>query len=313
MASLLVNNVDRIELMRTLVRIIESGSLSAAARQLDTTQPTVSRRLAQLESLLGAKLILRSTHGMKLTDDGERCYRHARTLLAQWDAMAEELAGNDEQIAGVLRVRVPHAFGQQQMLPHLIDLLKRSPALSVEWVLNDKTPDFIAENLDCSVQLGHISDPSVVAVLLAEVPRIMVASPQLLSQTGTPQQVAELPAMPWVAQSPYHRREVLLRHQQSQAVEQVAIAPRLTTDSLYAAYNAALMGLGVTTVSHWIAADALADGRLVQLLPQWQPDPLPVYLVYPYANYYPARLRHFFALMKEVMPNLVGTVQPQRR
>ncbi|WP_115719491.1 LysR family transcriptional regulator [Gallaecimonas mangrovi] len=305
-----MNNADRIEMMRTLVRIIESGSLSAAARQLGTTQPTVSRRLVQLESLLGAKLLLRSTHGMKLTDEGERCYQQARTMLANWDALAEDLAGNHDEPVGMLRVRVPHAFGQQQMMPHLLALLKRYPGLSVEWVLNDKTPDFLAENIDCAVHVGAVEDPSLVAVLLAEVPRLMVASPDLIKNTGIPQQVEQLASLPWVAQSPYHRREVLLRHQKSQAVVQVDIAPRLISDSLYAVYHAALMGIGVTTVSAWIATEAINDGRLQALLPQWQPDPLPVYLVYPYANYYPAKMRRFFTLMKTVMPNLVGTTPP---
>lgn len=92
--------IDRIELMRTYIRIIEAGSLSAAAGQMETTQATVSRRLQSLEGLLGVKLILRTTHAMKLTDDGERCYRHARQLVDAWLALEDDLRIADDRLYG---------------------------------------------------------------------------------------------------------------------------------------------------------------------------------------------------------------------
>jgi molybdenum-dependent DNA-binding transcriptional regulator ModE len=102
--------IDRIELMRTFIRIVEAGSLSSAARQLDTTQATVSRRLQSLESMLGSRLILRTTHAMKLTDDGERCYQHARQVVDAWLALEDEMSIADDRPVGVLRVRAPHAL-----------------------------------------------------------------------------------------------------------------------------------------------------------------------------------------------------------
>lgn len=99
--------IDRIELMRTFIRIVEAGSLSAAAVQMNTTQATVSRRLQSLEGLLGAKLILRTTHAMKLTDDGERCYQHARQIVDAWLALEDDLRITDDRPVGILRVRAP--------------------------------------------------------------------------------------------------------------------------------------------------------------------------------------------------------------
>ena len=103
-------NGDRMTLLHTLVRIVESGSLSAAALQLDTSQPTISRRLQALEQLLGAKLIQRTTHALKLTDDGERCYRQARGLIEQWQSLEEGLGGARDEPVGVLRVRSAACF-----------------------------------------------------------------------------------------------------------------------------------------------------------------------------------------------------------
>ncbi|QDY43359.1 LysR family transcriptional regulator [Candidatus Pantoea soli] len=298
---------DRIELMQTFIRIVESGSLSAAAHQLGTTQPTISRRLQALEQRLGLKLILRSTHGLKLTDDGERCYAQARQLVATWHALEDELTGTHDDPVGTLRVRAPHAFGQDQLIAPLVDYLQRYPRLNVEWMLNDRTPDFISENVDCAIQVGAPGDPSVVAVLLAEVPRFVVAAPALLAAHPAVQQVHELPQLPWLALTSFYHNEVALQHTRDGQTVNLAIAPRLASDSLYAVRKAALAGMGVAVVSSWVVQEDLARGALVQLLPAWQAPPLPVWLTYPWASYYPARLRHFFAMIRDVMPQLTGT------
>ncbi len=300
-------SIDRIELMQTFIRIVESGSLSAAAVQLGTTQPTISRRLQALEQRLGLKLILRTTHALKLTDDGERCYAQARQLLATWHALEDELTGSSDDPIGTLRVRAPHAFGQDQLIDPLVDYLQRYPRLTVEWMLNDRTPDFISENVDCAIQVGVVSDPSLVAILLAEVPRFVVASPSLLAQHPPIAEVTQLTELPWLALTSFYRNELMLqRWSDSQAVN-LAIAPRLASDSLYAIRKAALAGMGAAILSSWVVQEDLAKGALIQLVPEWQAPPLPVWLTYPWASYYPARMRHFFAMIRDVMPKLAGT------
>ncbi|PSN09798.1 LysR family transcriptional regulator [Siccibacter turicensis] len=304
--------IDRLELMMTFVRIVESGSLSAAALLLGTTQATVSRRLQTLETLLGAKLLLRSTHAMKLTDDGERCFHHSQALLAGWQNLEDELKNADEEPVGVLRVRAPHAFGQEQLLVPLTEFLMAHSKLSVEWMLNDKSVDFLAENIDCAIQVGTETDPANVSVLLAEVPRIVIASPELLARYPEVKEVKDLAALPWVALSTFYQHEVTLTHAATAEVYRLPIAPRLSSDSLYAVKGAALTGLGAAVVSAWVVRDELEQGRLVNLLPDWQADMLPVRLVYPHARYQPARLCKFLALMREVMPGLSGVQAPKK-
>lgn len=307
-----LTSTDRIALMQTFIRIVESGSLSAAARQLSITQPTISRRLQALEHYLGLKLILRTTHALKLTDDGERCYTQARQLMATWYALEDELTGSHDEPAGTLRVRAPHAFGQDQLITPLVTWLQRYPRLNVEWMLNDRTPDFIRENIDCAIQVGAPDDPGIVAVLLAEVPRIVVAAPALLAAHPPVTQTDELAQLPWLALTSFYRNEIALQRVSDSAMVSLAIAPPLASDSLYAVRKAALAGMGAAVVSSWVVQDDLASGALVQLLPAWQAPPLPVWLTYPWASYYPARLRHFFTLIKAVMPQLLGTRPPAR-
>jgi len=301
--------IDRVELMRTFVRIVETGSLSAAARQLSTTQATVSRRLQSLETLLGARLLLRTTHATRLTDDGERCYQHARRVIDSWLALEDEVGQAEDEPVGVLRVRAPHAFGQEQLLKPLTEFLQRYPQLSVEWMLNDKSVDFLSDNIDCAIRVGAEVDPATVSVQLAEVPRSIVASPALLARFPKVSKPEDLQALPWIAISTFYQRHVELFDGAAQPTR-IAITPRLSTDSLYVARNTALTGLGVALVSSWTVKEDIQEGRLIPLLPEWQPTALPVHLVYPWSRYYPARLRRFLEMMKQVMPGIAGMRKP---
>lgn len=305
--------IDRVELMRTFVRIVEAGSLSAAAKQMGTTQATVSRRLQSLETLLGVKLILRTTHAMKLTDDGERGYQHAKHIIDAWLALEDGLNITEDEPVGTLRVRAPHAFGQQQLLEPLLQFLARYPQLSVEWMLNDKTVDFLSDNIDCAIRVGAEVDPATVSVLLAEVPRSIVASPALLAHYGDTTHPEQLSTLPWIAVNTFYQHSVSLRHQQRNEPITINISPRLSTDSIYVARNAALAGLGVAIVSSWMVEEDIVHGRLVELFADWPAASLPVHLVYPWARYYPVRLRKFLALMKDVMPQLTGMKQIDKK
>ena len=294
---------DRIELMQTFVRIVEAGSFSAAAAQMGATQPTVSRRLQALERSLGLRLLQRSTHAMSLTEDGARCFARAKELLASWDAFEADLRGASDVPEGVLRVVVPHAFGQQQLVAPLAEYLRRHPRVAVEWLLHDATPSFIAGCIDCAIHVGTVEDPSVVAVKIAEVPRTVVAAPSVLPPgQPLPAHPADLTALPWLSLRTFYRNEVRLVHADG-AVETLAIQPRLGTDSLFALRSAALLGLGVCMASAWAVADDIAQGRLLHLAPAWRGEPLPVYVVYPYAQFYPAKLRRFVALMRGALEN----------
>ncbi|WP_338573646.1 LysR family transcriptional regulator [Erwinia billingiae] len=311
MKESILSGIDRIELMHTFVRIVESGSLSAAALRLSTTQPTISRRLQSLERLLGVKLLQRTTHVMKLTDDGERCFAHAQELVERWQAIEDDLRGAAEEPRGVLRVLVPHAFGQDQMIAPLQDYLQRYPKMTIEWMLSDRRPDFIAEGIDCAVHVGALTDPSVVALLVAEVPRIVVAAPALLDNASDIDQPAALAELPWVALSTFYRQEVVLNSEQGE-MQRIDIRPQLLTDSLYALRNSVLAGMGVGIASSWAVKEDIEQGRLRHLCPDWHAAPLPVYLVYPYARFYPAKLRQFLALMREVLPVIGGTQRPAK-
>lgn len=312
-ASITTIGVDRIELMQTFVRIVEAGSLSAAAVQLGATQPTVSRRLQALERSLGLRLLQRSTHSMKLTEDGERCFERAKELLANWDAFDAELRGTGDEPEGTLRVVAPHAFGQQLLVHPLADYLRRYPRVTVEWLLHDRRPEFISESIDCAIQVGELIDPGVVAIKLGEIPRIVVAAPSVLEAAGVglPAHAADLGTLPWLALRTFYRTEIALTRGATGETCRLPIRPRFSTDSLYALRSAAVLGAGVCVGSEWLLTEDIAAGRLLHLLPEWHASPLPVHLIYPHARFYPAKLRRFVEAMRHAMTAVVvGTTQP---
>lgn len=299
---------DRIELMQTFVRIVEAGSLSAAAAQLGTTQPTISRRLQTLERSLGLRLLQRTTHTMRLTVDGERCYERAKELLSNWAAFESDLRGAGEAPEGILRVVVPHAFGQDRLVKPLASYLSEYPGMAVEWLLHDDraVQDYIAAGIDCAIQVGEVTDPGLVVIRLSAVPRIVVGAPALFGDGPLPVDAADLAQLPWLALRTFYRNEISLTHIDTGKTRRIAINPRVSTDSLYALRSAALLGLGVCVSSEWVLADDLASGRLLHLAPAWRASPLPVSLVYPYARFYPARLRRFVDIMRAAMPSVMA-------
>lgn len=213
-----------------------------------------------------------------------------------------DLRGAGDEPEGTLRVVAPHAFGQELLVGPLTDYLRAHPRVTVEWLLHDRRPDFVAEGVDCAIQVGEVSDPAVVALKLSEVPRIVVAAPSVLAGRQVPVHASDLAVLPWLALRTFYRTEILLTHAPSGEICRVPLRPRLSTDSLYALRSAALRGLGVCVASSWLLTDDLARGRLVQLVPKWHAAPLPVYLVYPHARFYPAKLRRFVETMRLALP-----------
>lgn len=297
---------DRLQLMETFVRIVEAGSLSEAAAQMNATQPTISRRLQALERSLGVRLLQRTTHTMRLTVDGERCFERAKALLANWASFEADLRGAQQEPEGTLRIAAPHAFGQDKFVAPLAAFLQRHARVTVEWLLHDDVRDFVGAGIDCAIQAGEPTDPGVIAIKLAEIPRVVVAAPSVLAGARPPEHASELAALPWLALRTYYRNEVKLTHDLTGEHVRFPIRPRLSTDNLYALTSAASLGVGACIGSEWLLSESLSSGRLLRLAPHWQAAPLPIYLVYPYAQFYPTRLTRFVEMMRAAVPGIIG-------
>ncbi len=290
---------DRIELMKTYIKIVDSSNLSKAAILMNTTQPTVSRRLKALENSLGVKLIHRTTHQMQMTEEGRRFYYHAKEIIERWDLVESEMTGAKTLPKGVLRVQVPHALGIGKFNHILINYLKAFRDVDIEWILNDKSIDFTTENLDCAIKVGNIDDPSLIAVKIFEIPRIIVASHKLIKNPKKYLHPNDLANFTWLAFKTHYLNDITFFHSKNNEECTLKIHPRFSTDSLFALKEVIQMGLGVGVLSKWLIEEDLKKGDLVELCIGWQAMRLPVYLIYPQSRHKPAKLQRFIDLIKK--------------
>ena len=263
---------DRLTLLATFVRIAERGSLSAAARDLGTSQPSVSRRLAELEARLGAVLVRRSTHALALTPAGTALLADARRMLGEWEAIEERHAEGGGPLRGTVRVVAPVALGQLRLARAAVAFGLAHPGVSIEWRLTDEPIRLVEEGCDLWVRVGPVPDDTLVVREIARVERIVVAAPGLAEARGD----APLEAWPWIALGPFEGERIELTD--GVGGRAFTTRPRLATDNVFALREAAMGGLGAAILPRWLVADALERGALVRVAPHLRAATLPVYL-----------------------------------
>ena len=268
--------MDRLEELATFVAVIEAGSLVAASQRLQRSPPAVTRALSALEDRMGVRLVERTTRRLSPTEAGIALADRARTLLADYERV---LAGASQaQVQGVLRITAPVQFGRRHVAPIVSAFLNTYPDVRIELRLNDLNLDLIDEGLDLAVRIGPLADSSLVARLVGSVRRVVVASPAYLARRGVPFAPADLATHDTIfglARST--ARE--WRFGPSQRGVVVRLTPRLLVDDVDAQLQAARAGRGIARPLSYQVTEELAEGTLLRLLQDFEPDPLPVHLV----------------------------------
>ncbi len=301
-----MTGLEDLRRLRAFVCISESGSLSGAARVLNTTQPTLSRQLGQLERELRVTLVRRDTHAMRLTAAGERLLREARDLVDRAEAARRRLHQERDQIRGHLRIVAVLDLGQFVVSRLIAQFRQRHPEVTAELHLINRPGRFLEEGYDCGILVGRMTDRSVAARKVAEIRRLLVASPALVRKVGPPGAPADLKRFPWmgVLQPHFYARDgvTLLRGRDQRVVK---FAPVLLLDGVTALREASMAGAGVTPLPEWLVGDALARGQLVHLLPDWSIPPVDVHVAFPAGRYQPERLRAFVEFASTQISKLI--------
>lgn len=268
--------MDRLEELANFVAIIETGSLVGASRRLRRSPPSVTRALSALEDRIGSRLVERTTRRLAPTEAGSALAERARALLADYDGM---LAGASQApVRGVLRITAPVQFGRRHVAPIVSAFLNAHPEVRVELSLSDRNLDLIDEGLDLAVRIGPLADSSLVARHVGSVRRVVVASPAYLGRRGVPLKPADLAAHDTIFGMPRTpAREWRFGPSSRGAV--VRLSPRLLVDDVEAQLQAAKAGRGIARPLSYQVTDELADGSLIRLLREYEPEPLPVHLV----------------------------------
>ncbi len=295
---------DRLDLLATFVRVGECGSLSKAARLLGTTQPTISRRLSELESLLGCKLALRTTSQFSLTDEGRSLLIDARDLNDKWSELADRLAGSQRAPEGTLRIVGPAGYGTGFLTDAVTDLLTAHPQLRVEMSLTDRTVDLTSSGAECWVYVGDVRDLELVTRHLGFMERVVLASPAYLASFGA-MTLDRLSQARFIGLAPYVQGSLRLIDRRGRT-RTVPIDATLKTDSLLSSYRAVLNGAGVGVAAPWMCANDLAEGTIERVLPRWSVSPIAINVAMPPGLYRPARVTAFIEALLSRMRELPG-------
>lgn len=295
--------MDRLTAMQTFVRVVESGSFSAVAREIHSTQSAVSKQVAALERQLGARLLSRTTRSLALTEAGERYFAQARRLVAEIAEAEAQLQQGEQQLSGWLRVAASVGYGRLQLLPLVRSFLAAHPNVRIDLRLNDGFVDLVEEGIDVAVRIGELADSSLVARRIGTTQRVLVASrsylaalPRGLKPPSTPQ---ELLAHNCIVYSELATQNAwtFTAGPAADAAEgsQVTIRAQgnLQTNSSEVIRASVLAGMGIGYSPTWLFEDELASGELQVLLPQWPAPPLPIHLVSPPQRRESAKVRAF--------------------
>jgi len=286
--------LDDITELRTFVRIVAAGSLSAAGREMGLALSVVSKRLAMLEHRTELRLIARSTLHLALTEEGQALYDRAQRILAEVDEAEIVLTHGRIEPQGVLRVSAPVALGRAHVSPVCRDLVRAHPKVSVDLTLTDRLVELIDEGMDVVVRIGAPKDSGLVMRKLVDNHRIVMGAPDYLERRGTPMAPAELEDHDCLQYRGVGTHWRLVGP--TGEVAEIRAASRLRCDS-GEAHDWALAGCGLILKS-WVDVEPdLRARRLVQVLPEWRSDPAPVCALFPSSRQLPTRVRLFLDAM----------------
>jgi len=290
--------MDLFDAMQVFVRVVERGSFSAVARELNLGQPAVSKQIRALEHQLGGALFARSTRHLALTDQGQRFYVESKEILASLNSARLNFASGQEQIAGPLRVAAPVSFGRLCIAPLIGDFLARHPKVRIDLRLSDQNEDLLKENIDVAIRIGAVKNEGLVAVSLGDSPRQVFASPAYLQQHGTPLEPADLASHNCLGFTLLEHYDVW-RFERKGEQHRVTIKGNVTSNSSEAIREMVLSGLGISLSPQWLFAADVRQGTVSALLADYQPIALPVSAVFSHDRRRSARTRAFVDFLRE--------------
>ncbi len=272
--------MDRLHAIEVFVRVVETGSFSAAARDLRIGQPAVSKLIAGLEARLGVRLLIRSTRHLSPTDAGQAYYEKARRIVVDADEAETAARGLGRGLEGRLRVCAPVTFARLHIAPKLGSFLDAHPKLRLELVMDDRNVDLLEENVDVAIRLGDLADSSLTARKIGEAERLVVASPEYLAHRGSPRSPGELVGHDAIVYTPNAGVEQW-RFRKGTSEVSVSVPSRLVCTAAEGVREAVLAGLGVAIISRWMMMAELRSGIVTPLLTEWELPSTALWAVFP--------------------------------
>lgn len=295
--------MDRLQAMQTFVRVAESGSFSAVAREANTTQSAVSKQVAALERVLGVKLLMRTTRSLALTDEGERYFEQVRRLVAEIAEAESTLVSGERKLTGWLRVAASVGFGRLKLMPLVQSFLADHPDVKIDMKLDDGFVDLVEQGIDVAVRIGELSDSNLIARRVGSARRLLVAHRSYIRNLAKgikpPSHPNDLLQHNCIVYTGLASRNAWSFSAGPGSAEGVGtthtihVQGSLQTNSSEVVRHAICEGMGIGYSPEWLFESEIASGELQVLLPDWLVPSLPVHLVSPQGRRNSAKVKVF--------------------
>ena len=290
--------MGQLEDMAMFVRIVEAGSITKAAEQLNIAKSAVSRRLKELETRLGSQLISRTTRQSSLTQAGEQYYQKVYHILSEVDALNEETSGTPTRIEGTLKMTAPLSFGLMHLNDVIDEYANQHPELKFELDFSDRHTDLIEEGFELAIRIRELQDSSYQAKRLALIRYALCASPEYLERMGTPKTFDDLSEHEFLQYGMSKSSTIELIDEQGKK-HQVAVNGKIKANNGDFLREMAVKGHGIAFLPTFITYKALTSGELVPILQQYQLPTLNAYAVYPKNRFLSQRCRYLIDFIAE--------------
>lgn len=298
--------MDQLSAMRVFVRVVETGNFTRAASTLGMPKTTVTNLVQSLEARLKTTLLNRTTRRVIVTTDGALYYERAIQILSELDELDNSLSNSQAQPSGRLRVEMAGAFADLVVIPALCDFYQRYPQIKLDIGVGDRLVDYVAENVDCALRGGTPTDQSLIARKVGEMSMKACAAPFYLQKFGTPSEPEDL-ARDHVAVGYLMAQSGRVLDLEFVSDERtIEIIPNyiLSVNDARSYVNAAIGGLGIAVAPGFMINSAIESGALVEVLPGWSIEPVPLYIVYPQRRHLSNKVRVFVDWLAKLMQTL---------
>ena len=290
--------MDRLQAMEMFVRVVETGSFSKAAREFNTTQPTVTKQVAATEARLKVRLLNRNTRGVSLTESGALYYEKCKAIVRDAEEAESIVMLRQSQAQGLLRIGTSTAFGRRVVVPLALEFMARHPQVQVDLSFEDRYVDLVAQGIDVAIRMGKLADSSLGARFLGMNPWVMVAAPAYLKTHGTPKKAQDLSAHVALIYSSVVGDDVWQLQTPKGDPVTVPVSGRLRSNNVSAVLAAARAGLGIALMPRYVASDSLASGQVVEVLADHALAAQEIHAVFPSPKLVPGKVSSFVAFLQ---------------
>jgi DNA-binding transcriptional LysR family regulator len=283
--------MDKLTTMKAFLAVVQEGSFSKAADKLDISPQLVSKYISALEDNLHTRLLHRTTRKVSVTEAGNQYYQRCQQVVIDIDDMENSLNNLSENVSGVLSISAPMSFGVKHLATLLVDFQKQYPNLKIDLRLTDQFVDIVEQGIDIALRIGTLKNSTLIAKKVAPIRLVIFASPAYLKQNGRPTTLEALQEHNYLRYA--HAEPTKRLKGYDELKNELKLESNLVANNGDLLLNTAIAGGGITMQPTFIAGEALAQGKVVRILKDYEPEPMGLYMVYANRQFLPSKVRAF--------------------